>query len=495
MTHQILNRLPARIVIAIAVFLVSACSVIPVESRPNLELPSKFTESAADLSSGENLGHWKPAEPTGQQKPSPWWNVFGDPILVQLEEEALLANPDVSVAISRLKQARALTSQSEAARYPDIGVGFGPTRQRNTGVTPGNSDGTPGSSLTLWRAQAYVAYEADIFGRVSSGVVAAHADADQQQALAHQLLLLVQTDVARTYFSLRQLVSERHLLQQTVQLRVENVELLDKKLSAGAIAQFVSDQAKAELFSTKADLQSVDWQLALTKHALATLLGQFSISPKLEILQLTDVTIRLPTGMPSSLLERRPDIAAAERAMAAENARIGIAKAAYFPSISLTGNLGFESADLDDLFNWSHRAFLFGPLLGTALKMPIFDGGRRKAEEARARALYEERVADYRKTVLQAFREVEDSLVSLRTSDERIINQREAELASSRVARSARVRFDQGDVDYLMVVDAERTLLRNRQLLVQSQGERARSTVDLVRALGGGWKVTSAKNG
>jgi multidrug efflux system outer membrane protein len=174
--------------------------------------------------------------------------------------------------------------------------------------------------------------------------------------------------------------------------------------------------------------------------------------------------------------------------MAAENARIGVAKAAFFPSLSLTGSLGHESADLGNLTQWSQRTFLLGPLIGTALRLPLFDGGRRKADIARARSVYEEKVAEYRKTVLQAFREVEDALVSMNSLDQRIVHQREAEEASSRVARSAKSRFDEGDVDYLVVVDAERTLLRSRQWLIQSQGERARATVDLVRALGGGWE-------
>jgi len=189
-------------------------------------------------------------------------------------------------------------------------------------------------------------------------------------------------------------------------------------------------------------------------------------------------------------LERRPDIAAAERAMAAENARVGVAKAAFFPSLSLTGAAGYESAELGNLTNWSQRTFLFGPLIGTALSMPIFDGGRRKADQIRALAVYEERVGQYRKTVLQAFREVEDALVSIRTLDARVSHQLEAEQASSRVAKSINARFDEGDIDYLAVVDAERTLLRSSQTLIQSQGERARATVDLVRALGGGWEVS-----
>jgi len=226
---------------------------------------------------------------------------------------------------------------------------------------------------------------------------------------------------------------------------------------------------------------------------LAILLGKLPAAFSVEAKPLDNVTVQLPPGMPSTLLERRPDIAAAERAMTAENARIGVARAAFFPALSLTGSLGYESADLANLANWSQRTFLLGPLVGTALSMPIFDGGRRSAEVARVRGVYEERVAEYRKTVLQAFREVEDSLVSIRTLDERIVHQRGAEDASSGVAQSAKARFDEGDVDYLVVVDAERTRLRSRQSRIQFEGERARATVDLVKALGGGWDLSKAE--
>lgn len=222
-------------------------------------------------------------------------------------------------------------------------------------------------------------------------------------------------------------------------------------------------------------------------HALATLLGQTPAAFSLAPAALQTVTVQLPPGLPSTLLERRPDVAAAERAMAAENARIGVAKAAFFPALTLTGSLGYESHELGNLAQWSQRTFLLGPLVGTALNLPIFDGGRRDAELDRARAVYAQRVGEYRKTVLQAFREVEDSLATLRTLDARLVHQRGAEQASTRVAHAAQQRFDEGDVDYLQVVDAQRTLLHHRQALIQAEGERARATVDLVRALGGGW--------
>lgn len=474
------------VALAAAVFTLTACSLAPVRQMPEVDVPATYME-ADGLSPSEEPGRWQPAQPADQQAPSPWWAVFGDVELTRLEEAALAANPNVGIAMARIQQARALVSRSEAAWFPEIDAGFGPTRQRTSGAADGRGDGAPGSTQTLWRAQIPVAYEVDLFGRVVSSVNAARADAAQQQALAHQMLLVVQADVARAYFGLRQLEGERRLLRETVQLREDAVALLVRKLEVGAVARHVVDQAKTELLTAQADHMAVEQQYALAAHALAILLGKAPASLRLDVEPLQPISVRLAPGLPSTLLERRPDIAAAERAMAAENARIGVAKAAFFPTLSLTGALGYESNDLGNLLNWSQRTFLFGPLVGTALNLPIFDGGRRKADLARARGLYEERVAQYRKTVLQAFREVEDSLVSIRTVDARIVYQRDAEEASSRVARSAKARFGEGDVDYLIVVDAERTLLRTRQLRIQSEGDRARATVDLVRALGGGW--------
>lgn len=483
--------------IAIVVLIFTGCSFIPVEHRPDINLPSKFAESDerifTPLLPAEDPGQWRPAEPADIQHPSPWWQIFGDPVLMSLEEEALRENPEVSIAMSRLKQARALTSRSKSERFPDINAGFGPTRQRTSGAEAGRGDGSPGTTQTLWRAQASVAYEADIFGRVASNISAVQADAAQQQALSHQMLLLVQSDVARTYFSLRQLKGELELMRATVKLREDAAMLLDQKLAVGSIARYVVDQAKAELFSARSEQLVLEQQFGLVSHALATLLGKTSMKFLDEVKPLDIVSVQLPPGLPSSLLERRPDIAAAERAMAAENSRIGVARAAFFPALSLTGSMGYESSDLGNLFNWSQRTFLLGPLVGTALSMPIFDGGRRKADIASARARYEERVAEYRKTVLQAFREVEDSLVSIRTLDGRIIHLQSAVESSSSSAISAKARFDEGDADYLLVVDAERTRLRNRQSLIQSEGERARATVDLLLSLGGGWQSHKAQ--
>ncbi|QWT19838.1 efflux transporter outer membrane subunit [Bacillus sp. NP157] len=476
--------------------LLAGCSLAPTERRPEIAVPGTFREAGTDAVTavpGEELGQWVPAQPADEQTPSPWWKAFGDPVLVELEAQALKANPDVAIAMARVRQARALGSRAEAERYPSLDVGFGPTRQRTSGAAAFRGDGAPGVTQTLWRAQGTVAYEADVFGRVSSEVAAAQATTAQQQALSQQMLLIVQADVASTYFTLRQLEGERRLLRDTVASWEDSVALLERKQALGAVATVVLDQAKAERSAARAQQASVEQEAALAQHALAVLLGETPAALGLVASPLENVSVHVSEGLPSTLLERRPDVAAAERAMAAENARIGVARAAYFPSLSLTGAFGYESAALGNLTQWTQRTFLLGPLVGTALNLPIFDGGKRKAGVALARADYEESVGAYRKTVLQAFREVEDALASTRSLDERLANDRDAEEASARVASSVRTRFDEGDVDYLVVVDAERTLLRNRQSRLRSEGARVRATVDLVRALGGGWHADATQ--
>jgi multidrug efflux system outer membrane protein len=207
---------------------------------------------------------------------------------------------------------------------------------------------------------------------------------------------------------------------------------------------------------------------------------------------LVPVQIRIPPGLPSSLLERRPDIAAAERAMAAANARIGVARSAYFPSLSLTGAAGVESATLGDLFKWSSRAFLLGPLAGTALSVPVFDGGRRKGNLANARAVFEEDAANYRQQVLVAFQEVENNLSDLRILEEQTRTEAQAVSASNRAATISRAQYTEGAVNYLDVIDAERTALQAQRAAVQLSGAQAFATVNLVRALGGGWGDSAA---
>jgi multidrug efflux system outer membrane protein len=479
---------PARVstVLLAALLMLAGCSVTPTYQRPAVATSPAFKEAAATTTASD----WKPAQPAEQAARGEWWKIFNDEHLNALESEALLANQDLKAAAARLNQSRALRQDARSGLFPQIDAGIGPTRQRVSPASQGLAADANTSPTTLWRAQANVSYEADLFGRVAATVDAATADAQRSEALFQSVRLALQADVAQQYFLLRELDATQELYSGTVTLRTESLKLVQRRFDEGDISEVDVARAKSELASAQAESYGIARQRANAEHALAILLGktpaEFAFAPQ----PLKRLSLTIPAGLPSELLERRPDIAAAERAMAAANSRVGAAKAAWFPQLNLTGSLGYESNKLGDLFNWSSRTFLLGPLVGTALSMPLFDGGRRTAAIDRSRAVYEEDVAAYRQSVLNAFREVEDNLANLRILNDQTLAQDTAVQASSRAARLSHVQYREGSVSYFDVIDADRTVLQQQRSAVQLDGERARSTVNLIRALGGGWHVS-----
>ena len=467
-----------------ALLVLAGCSVAPTYERPPVTTSVAYKEAA---NTDNATADWKTAQPSEAAARGAWWKIFNDDGLNTLEDQALAANQNLKAASARLSQSRALRQDARSGLFPQIDTGFGPTRQRVSPASQGLADNANTSPTTLWRAQVNVSYEADLFGRVASTVDAATADAQSSEALFLSVRLALQADVAQQYFLLRELDADQALYRSTVELRQESLKLVQHRFDAGDIDEVDLVRAKSELASAQADSYGIARQRANAEHALAILLGktpaEFNFVPQ----PLTRLSITVPAGLPSDLLERRPDIAAAERTMAAANARVGVAKAAYFPQLDLTGSLGYESAKLGDLFNWSTRTFLLGPLVGTALTLPIFDGGRREAGINRARAVYEEDVANYRQSVLKAFGEVEDNLASLRILSDQTHAQDEAVAASARAAKLSHVQYREGSVSYINVIDADRTVLQQQHGSVQLDGERARATVNLIRALGGGW--------
>lgn len=502
-----------------ALLVLAGCSLAPTYERPSVPMPDKFKEApaqtsgnagnsgatanggaggtgdAANAADARHVGTWKPAQPSEELARGEWWKVFGDSTLDGLETQALDANQDLKAAIARVKQARALNQSARSALFPEIDAGFGPTREKLSPASQFLPPNANGPSQTLWRAQASVSYEVDLFGRVASSIDASRADLQQSEALLRSVQLALQADVAQNYFSLRELDGEQDLYARTVTLREEALKLAQHRFDEGDISELDVARAKSELATARSDAMTVARLRAASEHSLAILLGkppaQFALAPK----PLEPVDIRIPAGLPSALLERRPDIAAAERVMAAANARIGVAKSAFFPSLSLTGVGGFESASLGDLFRWSSRAFLLGPVFGTALSMPLFDGGARSANLANARARYEEDVANYRQQVLVAFQEVEDNLANLRILTDQIQAQNDAVQSSARAAQLSRTQYREGSVSYLDVIDSERTVLQTQRASVQLAGAQAVSTVNLIRALGGGWGDMPATQG
>jgi len=467
--------------------MLAGCAVGPEYHRPEVDTPAAFKEASADtpLTAGE-AGNWQTAKPSEDALRGEWWKVFKDPALDTLETQAQDANQNLKAAAARLGQARALLKDARSDRYPKVDAGFGPTRERASPASRG-SDSGPGAYSTLWRAQTSVSYEVDLFGRVSSTVDAATADAQQSAALYRSVLLALQADVAQGYFQVRELDSELAIYRRTVELRSQTMQLIQRRYDAGDISELDLARARAELESARADEAGIARRRASAEHALAVLLGKTPAEFSMPDQPLTRVALDIPAGLPSSLLERRPDIAAAERAMAGANARVGVAKSAFFPSLTLTGAAGFESSDLSNLFHWSSRTFLLGPLVGTALSLPIFDGGRRQAGLDRARAVYEEDVANYRQSVLTAFREVEDNLASLRLLHGQTTAQDAALQAATRAATISQMQYREGAVSYLDVLDADRNALQQQRASAQLDGDRASTTVNLIRALGGGW--------
>ncbi|MFD1561706.1 efflux transporter outer membrane subunit [Paraburkholderia silviterrae] len=473
-----------------AALLTAGCSLAPQYKVPEVASSAGFKEAPATTATAETageLGTWKIAQPSDQIPRGEWWVIFDDPALNDFEQQALSANQNLAAAAARVKEARALQQVSRADLFPTVGAGFGPTREKVTSASQFQPDGGNIPAQTLWRAQATASYEADLFGRVSDAVKASTAESEESQALLRSVQLSLQADVAANYFKIRELDAELQVYAQNVSLREQQLKLVQSKFANGDIAELDVARARAELATARTDEMTAQRQRATAEHSLAVLLGKAPSEFTMASSPLRPVQIRIPPGLPSALLERRPDIAAAERAMAAANSRIGVAKAAYFPSLSITGNAGFESATLGDLFKWSSRAFLLGPLAGTALTVPIFDGGRRKGNLANARAVFDEDAAKYRQQVLQAFQEVEDNLSDLRILEQQTQTEDEAVQASSRAAEISRTQYKDGAVNYLDVIDAERTVLQSQTTAVQLSGLQAVATVNLVRALGGGW--------
>jgi multidrug efflux system outer membrane protein len=476
----------------VAPILLAGCAVGPVYQKPAAPMPPQFKESASappgSASQTTPAGAtWKTAQPSDHLPRGEWWSVFDDATLNRLETRALAANQGLAAAMARLKASRALGDAAHAGLFPTLSAGVGPTRQQLSPASQFLSEDASVPTQTLWRAQASASYEVDLFGGVSNSVNAARADAERSAALARSVQLALMADVAQNYFNLRRLDAESEILGRTEALRAHTLQLTTERLEAGMSGGLDVARAKVELASTRSDAMTVQRARAASEHSLAVLLGeapaQFSLAPN----PIRPIGVVIPAGLPSALLERRPDIAAAARARAAANARIGVAKAAFFPSLSLSGMAGYESSSAGNLFDWSSRTFVLGPLAGAALSMPLFDGGRRSANEANARAGYEEQVANYRQQVLSAFRETEDNLADLRILRQQTRVQADAVAAAETASSLSMQQYHAGAANYLDVIDVQRSRLQMERTAAQLTGIQAAATVNLIRALGGGW--------
>lgn len=420
-------------------------------------------------------GRWTTAAPAEAQPRGAWWRAFGDPVLDDLIDRAERSNNGIQVAAARLAQARALLRSADADRLPQVGVAAGAARASNL-----DTGRVPQTALT---AGASLSYEVDLFGRLSKASDAASLDAKAREALLQSTRLLVHADVARSYFLLRALDDEQALVQGTVQAYRDTLRLQERRFDAGDVPELDVARLRSEVAATESEALALARQRAAVENALSVLIGEPASGLHIAAGELRAQLPAVPPGVPSTVLARRPDVAAAQSALQAAQARVGVAQAAWFPNLALTANGGYASPELSDLFKWSARAWSVGALLS----LPVFDGGRREAAVAGARADLDAEAARYREQVLVAFKDVEDELSSLRLLAEQSQVQATAVGAASRVTALSTTRYRNGLVSQLEVLDAQRSELRNRRQALQVRAAQYQSTVGLIRALGGGW--------
>lgn len=476
----------ATLLAASSLTLLTACAVGPEYHVPAVSVPAHYKYA---LQEAEVAGSWQAAQPADDAPRGAWWMVFNDPALHALQVQAAAQHPSLQAAWARLQQGRALQQEARSGFFPQVSAGAGVSRERPSPV----SEGLPADAATpltsTWRADIGVSYELDLFGRVAQAVNSATADAARDAALYQSVLLMLQTDIAQGYFLLQALDAERSVHAKATALRSASYALVTARYEVGAASELAVLRARTELQGAHSQGIAAERRRALAENALAVLTGQSPAQFSMPFSPLAVAAIRVPAGLPSTLLERRPDIAAAERAMAAANARIGMAEAAFFPRLAITASGGFESAALEQLAHWSSRTFLLGPLLGGMLSLPLFDGGARQAQVDYRVAQYEEAVALYRQAVLHAFRDVEDGLASLQFLARQHAAQEGARVAARRAAELAERQYREGSISQLEVMDAERAFLEHQLAITHLEAAQASALVQLIRALGGGWQV------
>ncbi len=426
-------------------------------------------------------GRWAAVQPAEAQPRGQWWKAFADPQLDELIARADRSNTGIQLAAARLAQARSLVRATDADRAPQLGLSVGAARQT---ASPAFGTTVPG---TVLNAGVGASYEPDLFGRLAKASNAAALDAQSREALVQSTRLLVQSDVAQTYFGLRALDAERALVRETVDAYRDTLRLTEHRYQAGDVAELDLARVRTEVAATESQALALDRRRAELEHALAVLLGEPPSALALTPADWTGTLPQVPPGVPSTVLARRPDVAAAQRAMQAAQARVGVAQTAWFPDVSLTAAGGFASTDLGDLFKWSARSWGIGALLS----LPLFDGGRREAGLQNANAQWDAAAAGYREQVLVAFREVEDQLSALRLLADQASAQARAVDSASRATVLSTSRYRNGYVSQLELLDARRSELANRREALQVRAAQYQATVGLIRALGGGWDAAA----
>ena len=464
-------RLPA----VAAAILIAACASTPPPADVRIDLPVSWKLEPP----------WRESQPNDISAKGPWWQVFSDPALDALEQRALAGSPTLELANARLAQARASLASVSAGLLPQVGLTVRPARQQIAANRPLTNYRAPNFATVqndLVMSMA-VSYELDLAGRVQSVVAGAQASAEQSAADLENIRLVLSADVATSYFNLRAVDTEIGVVQRGIALQERALELVRARYDLGAATGLDLAQQQALLESTRVQLELLRRQRGQYEHALATLLGVSAAQYSLQTDTAEPNVPSVPLGVPSDILERRPDVAAAERAMAAANAQIGVANAAFYPSVMLGSALGYESRALAALFDAPSLIWSFG----VTLAQSVFDGGRIRANADFARAGHEAAVANYRRVVLTAMQEAEDGITGLAALERAAGQSRAAVATANRVLDMTTARYEGGASSYFEVIAAQQALLNSQRQATQLHGQRLVTSVFLIKALGGGW--------
>jgi NodT family efflux transporter outer membrane factor (OMF) lipoprotein len=462
-------------ILAGALILLNACTVGPNYVRPTTEVPGVYKE----------MEGWKVAQPEDHLIRGAWWEIYNDPELNSLEEQVNISNQSLKQAEAQFRQARALVLVARSAYFPTVTVGASPTRSSRTGTTGVSSTATSNYMLV-----ADASWEPDLWGRVRRSVEASKTTAQATAADLESTRLLVQAELAQDYFLLRVLDGQKQLLDETVVAFQKTLELTKNRYASGVASRADVLQADTQLKTTQAQAIDVGVQRAQLEHAIAVLVGRPASLFSIPVAPLATIPPAVPVGVPSGLLERRPDIASAERRVAAANAQIGVAVAAYYPTVTLSASGGFESTNLSKWLTWPSRFWSVGP----GISETVYDGGLRRGQTAAARAAYDGTVASYRQTVLTGFQEVEDNLAALRILEEEAKVQDEAVKAAQQSVDFTTNQYKAGTVSYLNVLIAQTIALNNEITALGIASRRMTASVLLVKALGGGWDASSLRS-
>jgi len=478
------TRLILTGIAALPVFLLAGCTVGPKYIKPTVPMTLAYKEEAPD--SFKELSQWRPARPADHASRGNWWEAFGDPELNKLEEQVAGSNQNLKVAEARFREARAAIRFNRASQFPTISTEPSASYVKSPDFSPSFPSKIQEASKGDFVLPIDLSYELDLWGRVRRSVSAAKEEAQASAADYETAKLSLEAELALDYFELRSADAQKQLLDDTVKAYSDNVQLTLNRFNRGVAPKADVAQAQTQLETTSVQDTDVTVQRVQFEHAIAILIGKPPADFSLPAATLNYQPPRTPIGLPSELLQRRPDIAAAERRVAEGNQQIGIARAAYFPTVNLDGTAGFAGTQGSNWFSWPSGFWAVGP----ALAETVFDAGRRRATSESALANYDATVATYRQTALTAFQEVEDNVAALRILENETQQQQRA-LASSRESLQLFTNRYQGGVDtYLQVITAQTIELANERNDIDILRRRLEASVLLVKAMGGGWDVS-----